>query len=176
MSDTTRSVEESAPTFELPNVGAGPDPFGPRTAPEGTDSLLLLFQRDYYCGNCRDQVADVADRIEAFRAVDALPVSVLPESVDRTREWQEIVELPYPVLADDGGVVGDSYDQPSRFGILGNLSDLVGRMPLAVVLDVRGEPTVHATHPGSSPADRPPVSALLDDCRACHDPTDESES
>jgi peroxiredoxin Q/BCP len=100
----------------------------------------------------------------------------LPESVDRTREWQEIVELPYPVLADDGGVVGDSYDQPSRFGILGNLSDLVGRMPLAVVLDVRGEPTVHATHPGSSPADRPPVSALLDDCRACHDPTDESES
>ena len=174
MSDTTRPVDEPAPTFELPNVGRGPDPFGPRTAPGETDSLLLLFQRDYYCGNCRDQVAEVADQIEAFRDVDALPVSVLPESVERTREWQEIVDLPYPVLADDGGAVGDSYDQPSRFGILGNLSDLVGRMPLAVVLDVRGEPTVHATHPGSSPADRPPVTELLDDCRTCHEPTDPS--
>jgi Peroxiredoxin len=170
VSDSTRAVDEPAPTFELPNVGSGADPFGPRTAPPETDSLLLLFQRDYYCGNCRDQVADIADRIEAFRAVDALPVSVLPESVDRTREWQAIVDLPYPVLADEGAAVGDSYDQPSRFGVLGNLSDLVGRMPLAVVLDVRGEPTVHATHPGSSPADRPPVADLLDDCRECHDP------
>lgn len=139
-------------------------------AAETEASLVVLFQRDYYCGNCRDQVADVADRIEEFRELDALPVSVLPESVDRTREWQAKVELPYPVLADPGGAVGDEYDQPSRFGVLGNVFDLVGRMPLAVVvrLDETG-PTVTTTYPGSTPSDRPDINELVADCRACLD-------
>lgn len=169
MSDTTRGAE-AAPAFELRNVGPGPDPFTPMAAAETEASLVVLFQRDYYCGNCRDQVADVADRIEEFRELDALPVSVLPESVDRTREWQAKVELPYPVLADPGGAVGDEYDQPSRFGVLGNVFDLVGRMPLAVVvrLDETG-PTVTTTYPGSTPSDRPDIDELVADCRTCLD-------
>ncbi|MFC7137412.1 peroxiredoxin family protein [Halobaculum litoreum] len=162
----TRSIEGSpAPDFSLPNVGVGPDPYGPADAAADHDALLLLFQRDYFCGNCRRQVAAVADRYDEFRAAGAEVASVLPESVDRTRDWQGVVDLPYPVLADPGGETGDAYDQPTRFGALGNLFDLVGRMPLAVVLDLRGDPAVAAAFPGRRPADRPPVDDLLAACR-----------
>lgn len=154
-----------APDFSLPNVGPGRDPYGPTEAAVDHDALLLLFQRDYYCGNCRKQVAAVADRYDEFVGAGAEVASVLPESVDRTREWQAIVDLPYPVLADPGGETGDAYDQPTRFGALGNLFDLVGRMPLAVVLDLRGGPAVAETFPGSRPADRPEVDDLLAACR-----------
>jgi len=49
------------------------------------------------------------------------------------------VRPPYPLLADPDAAVGDAYDQPIRFGILGDLSDFFGRMPAVVIVDRRGE-------------------------------------
>lgn len=55
--------------------------------------------------------------------------------------------------------VGDAFDQPVRFGLLGELHDFVGRMPAAVVLDRRaGEITYR--HEGDTPGDRPGVDEL----------------
>lgn len=163
----------SAPEFELPNVGPGPHPFTLNSvAAEDHDAIVLLFQRDYHCRNCRRQVREVADRYEAFRALDALVVSILPESRDRAADWQAIVGAPYPVLADPGAAAGDAYDQPTRFSILGSLHDIVGRMPLAVVLDVRdGALRLAASFPGDRPADRPSVDTLLAECQAIHEDT-----
>jgi peroxiredoxin Q/BCP len=146
--------------FELPNVGPGPDPF--RLDAVEADFLLLFFQRDYYCTNCRSQVQTLADRYEEFCARDAEVVSILPESVDQTRDWQTEYDLPYPLLADPDAAVGDQYDQPVRFGPLGRISDFFGRMPEVVVLDLRGdEPTVAYTYRSRSTFDRPSVDDLL---------------
>jgi peroxiredoxin Q/BCP len=69
-------------------------------------------------------------------------------------------------LADPSKAVSDEYDQPTRFGALGSLHDLVGRMPLAVVFDTTdGEPTVAKTYEGKTPGDRPTVDEFLDDVR-----------
>jgi len=70
-------------------------------------------------------------------------------------------ELRPPVPARRDAAVGDDYDQPVRFGVLGNAFDFVGRMPAAVVVDLRGEPTVAYSHRGSSTFDRPGVDDLL---------------
>jgi peroxiredoxin Q/BCP len=157
---------EQAPEFELPNVGPGPDPFGPAAVADEYDALVVLFQRDYYCTKCRDQSSTVDDRLDEFEAAGALPVSVLPESADLSRDWSESLGLGYPVLADADSTVADDYDQPARFGLLGQAFDLVGRMPLAVVLDLSGpEPTVAETYPGDNPGDRPSVDDLLVDAR-----------
>lgn len=123
--------------FELENVAAGPDPFRLSAVADREDleAIVLLFQRDYHCVKCRRQVQAVADRYEEFEARDALVVSVLPESPERTASWQERYDLPFPLLADPSTDVGDEFDQPTRFGTLGSLSDFVGRMPLALVLD-----------------------------------------
>lgn len=151
-----------AQEFSLPNVGPGPDPFTLDALPEDVAFVVLLFQRDYYCTNCRNQVRAVADRIDDFRARDATPVSVLPELVEGAEDWQERYDLPYPLLADPDAAVSDAYDQPVRFGLLGRFSDFLGRMPEVVILDRRDDPpSVGYVHQGRSTFDRPSVDDLL---------------
>ena len=152
------------PRFELENAGAGPDPFTLASALEdtATNAVVLLLQRDFYCIRCRQQVQAVAARYDEFEAAAGLVVSILPEPIDRVRTWQESYDLPFPLLADPSKGVVDELDQPTRFGILGNLTDFVGRMPEALVVDVRGtEPQVTFSHRGSTPGDRPSIDELL---------------
>jgi peroxiredoxin Q/BCP len=161
-------VSTQVPDFELENVGAGQSPFRLRdaVADDDVDAVVVLLQRDYHCRKCRQQVQDVADRYDEFQAENALVVSVLPEPADRARNWQDDYDLPYPLLADPEKAVADDLDQPTRFGVLGTLHDMVGRMPEALVLDVQSDdPTVEFVHRGSSPADRPSVADLLDAAR-----------
>ena len=172
MSDTTASpTAGSVPDFELPNAGAGPDPFSlsAAAADPDTDAVVLLFQRDYHCGNCRKQVQAIGDRYDEFESLNAAVVSILPEPIERAAEWQESYGLPFALLADPTTDVSDAYDQPVRFGVLGSLHDLVGRMPVATVLDTRSdEPVVAYTYEGRMPADRPEIDDLLDEIRALH--------
>ena len=154
----------SVTRFELDNAGAGTSPFRLEDAisDPDTDAVVLLLQRDYHCPKCRQQVQDVAARYDEFEAANALVVSILPESIDKTRKWQESYDLPFPLLADPATQLGDDLDQPSRFGALGDLHDMIGRMPEALVVDVRGEePAVAYVHKGTSPSDRPSIDELL---------------
>ncbi len=168
----TLDVPPEALDFDLPNVGPGPDPLTLSAVAADHDFLVLLLQRDYYCTNCQDQIATVADRYDEFVARDAAVVSVLPEPVERAETWQERHELPYPLLADPEATVGENYDQPVRFGPLGRLSDFFGRQPEAVVLDLRAgadAASVVFVHRGRTTFDRPSVDDLLaaiDECVA----------
>lgn len=168
------STDTDAVDFELPNAGPGPDPLRLSALADeaGADFAVLLFQRDHFCTNCRGQVRAVADRYDEFRERNAVVVSVLPEPIERAREWVESYDLPFPLVADPDAAVGDDYDQPVRFGVLGNAFDFVGRMPAAIVVDLRGEPTVAYAHRGSSTFDRPSVGDLLDELDALADDWD----
>ena len=151
--------------FELENAGAGPSPFrlGDVLTDTDVDAVVLLLQRDYYCPQCRQQVQDVAAHYDEFEAEKALVVSVLPDSIEKARKWQDSYDLPFPLLADPATEVGDELEQPSRFGVLGTLHDMIGRMPEALVLDVRGEsPTATSVHRGTAPSDRPSIDELLE--------------
>lgn len=151
--------------FALSNVGQGPDPLklSQLTQKEDVDSIVLLLQRDYYCGNCRRQVQRISDRYDEFESENAEVVSILPERADRARKWQQRYDLPYPLLADPDKRVSDSYGQPTRFGFLGNLHDLIGRMPGVIVFDTSdNDLEVEYTHMGRSPSDRPSVDELLE--------------
>lgn len=155
-------MTNQVPDFSLPNVAVGPDPFTLSEFPEDIPFIVLFFQRDHYCTNCRKQVQQLAERIEEFRDRDAEVVSIVPETVERVEKWQETYTLPYPLLADPNAKAGDAYDQPVRFGILGRFSDFFGRMPEVVILDRRGaEPTVAYVHKGSSTFDRPEIDEIL---------------
>ena len=157
--------------FELPNVGPGPDPLALAAVAAEHDFLVVLLQRDHHCTRCRDQVRTVADRYDEFAARDAAVASVLPEPVERAREWAERYDPPYPLLADPDAEVGERYGQPVRFGPLGSLSDFFGRQPEAVVVDLRDGPEaarVVYAHRGTTTFDRPSVDDLLaavDDAR-----------
>lgn len=148
--------------FSLPNVAAGPDPFSLSDLADDIAFAVLFFQRDHYCTNCRKQVQQLSDRIDAFHDRDAEVISIVPEPTERVEVWQERYDLPYPLLADPETEAGDAYDQPVRFGILGRFSDFFGRMPEVVIVDRRGtDPEVAYVHRGSSTFDRPDVDELL---------------
>ena len=155
-------MASQAPDFSLPNAAVGPDPFSPSALEEDVDFLVVLFQRDHYCTNCRKQVQAFAARIEEFHERDAEVASIVPEPLDKVAEWHEKYDLPYPLLADPDAEVGEAYDQPVRFGVLGDVSDFLGRMPEAVVLNLRGnEPEIVYAYQGRSTFDRPDVNELL---------------
>lgn len=155
-------MSTDAPDFSLPNAGRGADPFSLSGLPEDVRFVVLFFQRDYYCTNCRSQVRDLTDRVEEFRERDAEVVSIVPEPIDRVEDWQSRYGLPYPLLADPDAKVGEAYDQPVRFGVLGSVSDLLGRMPEVAIVDRRGgDPEIAYVHRGRSTFDRPEIDELL---------------
>jgi len=154
-------MSEQALDFSLPNVGPGPDPLSLSALAADNDFVVLLFQRDEYCTNCRKQVRAVKDRYDDFRQRRAEVVSILPEPREAAKAWQDRYDLPYPLCADPDASVGDAYDQPVRFGFLGKWSDFLGRMPVAVLVDVREEPTVVWSYRGSSTFDRPDIDEIL---------------
>jgi peroxiredoxin Q/BCP len=157
-------LSPTALAFEVPNVGPGPDPLTLAALAAEHDFVVLLLQRDHYCTNCREQVQTVGKRYADFRERDAEVVSVLPEPVERAREWQRQYDLPYPLVADPDAAVGEAYDQPVRFGPLGRLHDFFGRQPEAVVIDLREGADAAAVvyvHRGRTTFDRPTVEELL---------------
>ena len=150
--------------FSLPNVAAGPNPFLLSALNEEVDFVVLFFQRDHYCTNCRKQVQQLADHVAAFHERNAEIVSIVPEPLERVESWQESYDLPYPLLADPDAEVGEAYDQPVRFGLLGRFSDFFGRMPEVVIIDRRGsDPEIAYVHQGRSTFDRPDIEDLLDE-------------
>jgi len=150
-----------ATDFSLPNVGPGPDPLSLSSLSADHDFALLLFQRDHYCTNCRKQVQTVAKRYDEFATRATEVVSIVPEPPENVREWQESYDLPYPLVADPETAAGDAYDQPVRFGFLGDWSDFLGRMPEAVLVDLRGDAEIVWQYRSSSTFDRPSVDDLL---------------
>lgn len=67
--------------------------------------------------------------------------------------------------------VGEAYDQPVRFGFLDDVSDFLGRMPEAVVLDLwDDEPEIAWAYRGRSTFDRPEVEDLLAELDGLREP------
>lgn len=145
----------------LPNAGAGPDTLSLSDLVSDHEFVVLFFQRDHYCTNCRGQVQELAGRYEEFRERGAEVISILPEPPDRAEAWQAAYDLPYPLLADPEATLGESYGQPVRFGLLGSFSDFFGRMPAVVLLDCRSDPEVAWSYRGRSTFDRPSIDEIL---------------
>lgn len=149
--------------FSLPNPGPGPDPLS--LSALDADVAVLLFHRDFLCGNCRKQVEAVCDRYGEFVDLNAEVVSVLPEPRDKAAEWVDYHDAPYPIVADPDSELASRYGQPVKFGPLGRRFDLLGRMPLAALVDLRRAPELLWVHAGDTPVDRPDVDDLLDELR-----------
>ncbi|MFB6310782.1 MAG: redoxin domain-containing protein [Salinirussus sp.] len=156
-------MPSSVPTVALENLGPGPSPVSLDELSALHDFLVVFLQRDHHCTNCRRQVQSVADRVDSFRERNAEPVSVVPESSDLVRKWQQSYTLPYPLLADPDAIIGEALGQPVRFGPLGNWSDFLGRMPLVAIIDGRGDsPRIAYSTAGRSTFDRPSIDDLLE--------------
>jgi peroxiredoxin Q/BCP len=156
------SPDPSPPAFELRNAGVGPDPLSLSTVAEKADFAIVLLLRDYHCPKCKAQIQRVADKAEQLDRRDTAVLPILPNSYERAEDWQDRYDLPFPLLADPSKDVSDEYDQQRRFGVLGQLHDVIGLMPKSLVLDLRDDPQIVETHQGRTPGDRPALETLLE--------------
>jgi len=158
------SNSHAVPEFELRNVGVGPDPLSMADVVGAADFAVLLFLRDYHCPKCKSQVEAVTSEAGRFSDRNAVVLPILPESRDRALSWKDNFEetFPFPLLADGDKRVAEAYDQPTRFGSVGKLHDMLGRLPQSLIVDTRGEdPEVVFAYRGDAVDDRPTVSELL---------------
>ena len=152
--------------FNLPQADSE-TPFQLENALEDNEFVVLLFQRDYFCTNCRNQVQDINERYDEFQGRNVELVSIIPEGLNRANSWKEKYTLRFPVVADADKKVSDSFNQPVKFGVLGNIHDLLGRMPLTMILDGSSREILYR-NAGETPTDRPSVDKLLgkiDNCK-----------
>lgn len=159
-----QALATDALDFELPNVGVGPDPLSLADVTDASDFAVLLFLRDYHCPKCKAQVSEISEHARRFNELKTAVLPILPEPRERAADWRDTVveEFPFPLLADGEKRVADQYDQPTRYGPVGALHDLLGRLPQAVVLDTRGENAeVIFTHRGDAIDDRPAAEELI---------------
>lgn len=151
----------AVPRFELENVAVGPDPLSMEVIAATVDVAVLVLLRDHHCPMCRWQVKQLASAAEEMNLRDAAVIPILPNSREKAETWQERYDLPFPLLADPEGVVGDELGQTVRFGHVGKLHNFLGRMPMATVVDCRGEPRIVDDYDGDMIWDRPDVEDVL---------------
>ena len=135
-----------APAFESLDTGPGPDSC-PLAAPAGEHNVAApFFQRGHRCRTCRTQGKRVKARSDAFRARNAVAVSVLFGPVEHAREFADD-DLPCQLLADPGATAA-------------------GRTPRVAVRDPRpAAPRIVRSNSGPSTVDRPSSRAAVDDYR-----------
>ncbi len=155
------SPDLTPPEFELRNAGVGPDPLSLSKVSDTVDFAIVLLLRDYHCPKCRAQIQRVAEKAEKLDRRDTAVIPILPNSYEKAADWQETYNIPFPLLADPSKDVSDEYNQRRRFGVLGELHDVIGLMPKSLVLDLRDEPRIVETHQGKTPGDRPELETLL---------------
>ncbi|MDJ1432806.1 redoxin domain-containing protein [Halostagnicola sp. A-GB9-2] len=148
--------------LEHSNVGEGPDPVSVAELASDTAFLVLLLMQSHRSGTCRQQVRKIAAEYDEFRRRDATVAAVVPGTHPKVRSWRRLVDPPFPILADDDGVVREEFHQPTQYGTIGRFVASIGRVPVTLVLDCRdGDPSVVYSYEGQTSLDRPlPVDIL----------------
>ena len=89
-------------TFELANVGSGPDSVDAATLAETYEDAIVVLLGSHYCSRSRELVRTLRDHYGAFRERGTAVVPVLPAIHERARLWDERYDLPFPLLVDPG--------------------------------------------------------------------------
>jgi thioredoxin-dependent peroxiredoxin len=107
-------VNDPAPDFELLDQGGD----GVRLSRlRGRPVVLFFYPKDSTRG-CTAQVCAFRDAFEAFAEAGAVVLGVSSDPVDSHRRFADAHELPFRLLADEGGAVRERYGVPKSLGIL----------------------------------------------------------
>ncbi|WP_459887514.1 peroxiredoxin family protein [Halostagnicola bangensis] len=149
--------------LEHPNVGEGPDPVSLEELASDAAFVVLALMQSHRSGTCRQQARELAAEYDEFRRRDVTVAVVVPGTRPKVRSWRRLVDPPFPILADDDGVVREEFHQPTQYGTIGRFVASIGRVPVTLVLDCRGgEPSVAYSYDGETSLDRPSPYDLLE--------------
>ena len=96
----------ASPYFRLPSLykrEVGLDDY------RGRDNLVLFFAHSLDCPGCREALQGFASRMGDYARQDTVVLAIFPEPVEALRRDEELAELPFPALSDEGGRVRAVY-------------------------------------------------------------------
>ncbi len=158
-------LENVVPDFILPAVGG--NQVSPRDFKQKSNLVIVYLNLDR-CSGCLDYLRDLANNYHVYRDLETEIIAVSPGAISNLQSKVGTLGMPFPVLADEQGQVGQAYLGSQAGGAVGGVfvTDRFGA--LRTMLIVQGE------------SDLPNQQTILDwlnllemECPEC-DPSDSS--
>ncbi|MHB0871427.1 MAG: peroxiredoxin family protein [Chloroflexota bacterium] len=99
-------MEKVVPDFVLPAVGG--NQVSPRDFKQKSN-LLIVYLDLQRCGKCIDYLREFADNYHVYRELETEILAVSPQSVSDLQSRVGTMGLPFPLLSDEQGQVGQAY-------------------------------------------------------------------
>lgn len=118
----TADVGDRAPDFTLPSTK------GPVSLKKalGQGPVVLVFYPGDDTPVCTKQLCDYRDNLSVFRDLGVQVLAINHQGEDSHRKFAEKYDLPFPVVADQGGTVCRQYGALNFLGIAKRALVLVG--------------------------------------------------
>jgi peroxiredoxin len=100
------SAGQIVPSFTLPSTTGGE--VGVRDFRQRRN-LVILYMNLGGCDGCLDLLREFADNYHTYRDLETEILVVLPYSLAEIKSRLEGVDVPFPVLSDEGGRVAQQY-------------------------------------------------------------------
>jgi peroxiredoxin len=91
----------------------------------GKSNVIMFFIRETTCPQCRTHVAQLGRMYEQFRETGSEIIVILGEDVEKSREYAENLNLPFPILSDPSRIVYNLYELEKYFLLFQRTASLV---------------------------------------------------
>ena len=108
-------VGQSAPDFELPDQNGEPV----RLSDLRGQRAVLYFYPKADTPGCTTQACGIRDHAADYDAADAVVLGISPDTVKDVKTFADKFDLRFPLLADAGHAVAETYDvwvEKNRYG------------------------------------------------------------
>ena len=91
----------------------------------GKSNVIVFFIRETTCPQCRTHVAQLGRMHNQFREAGAEIVVILGEDVQKSKEYEDAIGLPFPILADPDRATYSLYELEKYFLLFQRTASLV---------------------------------------------------
>jgi peroxiredoxin len=88
-------------------------------------NVVLFFVREFTCMECRAHVTQLGRMAGDFRKAGAEIVVILGDTMERARQYTDVVHSPFPILSDPERQVYAAYELEKFFSLIQRTASLV---------------------------------------------------
>jgi len=122
MESIEAKIGSIAPDFKLPATNGQEISL---SSFRGKSNVIMFFIRETTCPQCRTHVMQLGRMYEQFREAGAEIIVILGEDMEKTREYANEINLPFPILSDSGRNVYTLYELEKYFLLFQRTASLV---------------------------------------------------
>ena len=91
----------------------------------GKSNVIVFFIRETTCPQCKTHVTQLGKMYDQFREANTEVIVILGEDVNKSKEYADSINLPFPILADPDRAVYTLYELEKYFLLFQRTASLV---------------------------------------------------